>query len=192
MIDVPPQVNDIRLGFEDAGVALMPPRFRNIPDETVKALASCLVITTFSAVTTDASWLVPSSTNALTNSMWQSSEICEVLSTGAFTLFCHDVHGFTEDFLSFVTFVFVSCSRVCLLVVSRLLGLTLRPSAPVCCCHRASLTRWRLAFQQEGLELLLLRLPICSFESQCASWFLTACEECPFKRSGRMKVLLPS
>ena len=106
MIDVPPQVNDIRLGFEDAGVALMPPRYRNIPDETAKALASCLVITTFSAVTTDASWLVPSSTNALTNSMWQSSEICEVLSTGAFTLFCHDVHGFTEDFLSFVTFCF--------------------------------------------------------------------------------------
>ena len=159
MIDVPPQVNDIRLGFEDAGVALMPPRFRNIPDETVKALASCLVITTFSAVTTDASWLVPSSTNALTNSMWQSSEICEVLSTGAFTLFCHDVHGFTEtshhsqDFLSFVTFVFVSCSRVCLLVVSRLLGLTLRPSAPVCCCHRASLTRWRLAFEQEAARV---------------------------------------
>ena len=39
MIDVPPQVNDIRLGFEDAGVAPMPPRFRNIHDETVKALA---------------------------------------------------------------------------------------------------------------------------------------------------------
>ena len=39
MIDVPPQVKDIRLGFEDAGVAPMPPRFRNILDETVKALA---------------------------------------------------------------------------------------------------------------------------------------------------------
>ena len=39
MIDVPPHVNDIRLGFEDAVVAPMPPRFRNILDETVQALA---------------------------------------------------------------------------------------------------------------------------------------------------------
>ena len=46
-----------------------------------------------------------------------------MLSIGAFTLFCHDVHGFTEVFLSFfVTFVIVSCSRVCLLVVSRTIG----------------------------------------------------------------------
>ena len=62
------------------------------------------------------------------------------MSTGAFTLFCNDVHGFTEDFLSlFVIFVLVSCSRICLLVVSRLLGLTLRHFAPVCSCHRDSL-----------------------------------------------------
>ena len=93
MFDVPPQVNDIRLGFEDAGVAPMPPRFRNIPDETVKALAFCLMITTSSAVTTDASWLVPSSANALTTSMWQSGEICEVLSTEAFTSFCQACDG---------------------------------------------------------------------------------------------------
>ena len=79
--------------------------------------------------------------------------ICQVLSTGAFTLFCHDVHGFTEDFLSFVTFVFVSCSHVCLLVVSRLLGLTLRHFAPVCSCHQDSLTRGRLAFEQEAVRV---------------------------------------
>ena len=91
--------------------------------------------------------------------------------------------------------VFPSCAPVCprgsLLDGSRLLGLTLRHSAPVCCCHQDSLTRWRLAFAQPRV-LLLLRLPICSFESRCALWFLTACEECPFKRCGRMKVLLPS
>ena len=46
-----------------------------------------------------------------------------------------------------------SCSRVCLLDVSRLLGLTLRHSAPVCCCHRDSLTRWRLAFAQEAVRV---------------------------------------
>ena len=39
----------------------------------------------------------------------------------------------------------------CLLDVSRLLGLTLRPSAPVCCCHRDSLTRGMLAFAQEAV-----------------------------------------
>ena len=66
------------------------------------------------------------STSGLHYSRWQSGEICQVLSTGAFTLFCHVVHGFKEDFMSFfVPFVLVSCSRVCLLDVSRLLGLTL-------------------------------------------------------------------
>ena len=40
----------------------------------------------------------------------------------------------------------------CLLDVSRLFGLTLRPSAPVCCCHRDSLTRGRLAFAQEAVR----------------------------------------
>ena len=42
------------------------------------------------------------------------------------------------------------CLRECLLDVSRLLGLTLRPSAPVLCCHRDALTRWRLALAQEA------------------------------------------
>ena len=61
----------------------------------------------------------------------------------------------TEDFLSFfVTFVLVSCSRVCLLHVSRLLGLTLRHFAPVCSCRRVSLTRWRLAIVQEAVRFI--------------------------------------
>ena len=53
-------------------MAPLPTRFRIILDETVKALAFCLVLHTFSVVTTDASLLVPSSTNDLNNSMWQS------------------------------------------------------------------------------------------------------------------------
>ena len=97
---VPPKVNVKRLGFEDAGVAPLPPRFRNFPDETVKALAFCLAITSFSAVTTDASLLVPSRTNALTISMWQSGEICQVLSNGAFTLFCQTYDGTMGSSLS--------------------------------------------------------------------------------------------
>ena len=42
------------------------------------------------------------------------------------------------------------CLRGGLLDVSRLLGMTLRPSAPVRCCHRDSLTRGRLALAQEA------------------------------------------
>ena len=97
---------------------------------------------------------VPLSTSDLHYSRWQSGEICQVLSTGAFTLFCHVVHGIKEDLISsFVIFVLLSCSRVCLLDVSRLLGLTLRPSAPVCCCHRDSLTRGRLAIVQVAVRV---------------------------------------
>ena len=62
------------------------------------------------------------------------------------------VHGIKEDLLfPSVTFVLLSCPPVCLLDVSRLLDLTLRPSAPVFCCHRDSLTRGRLAFAQEAV-----------------------------------------
>ena len=39
------KVNVTRLGFEDAGVAPLPPRFRNFLDEAVKAIAFCLVLT---------------------------------------------------------------------------------------------------------------------------------------------------
>ena len=47
------------------------------------------------------------------------------------------VHGIKEDLLSpSVTFVLFFCIRDCLPDVSRLLCLTLRPSRPVCCCHR--------------------------------------------------------
>ena len=33
------------LGFEDAGVAPLSPRFRNFLDEALKAIALCLVLT---------------------------------------------------------------------------------------------------------------------------------------------------
>ena len=64
------------------------------------------------------------------------------------------VHGMKEDILSlFVTFVLLCCTRVCLIDLSRLLGLTLRPSAPVCCCHQDSLTRGRLAIVQGAVRV---------------------------------------
>ena len=55
--------------------------------------------------------------------------------------------------LFLVTMVIVSCSHDCLFDVSRLHGLTLRPSATVCCCRRDSLTRGRLAIVQEAVRV---------------------------------------
>ena len=59
---------------------------------------------------------------------------------------------FKRRLLSFFVFLVVLPTR-CLLDVSRLLGLTLRPSAPVCCCHWDSLTRWRPVFVQEAVRV---------------------------------------
>ena len=96
---------------------------------------------------------VPLSTNDLNISRWQSGGVCQVLSTGDFTLFCHVFDG-PVGVLFFVTFVLLSCSRVCLLDVSRHFGLTLRQSAPVCSCHRDSQSRWRLAQAQEAVRVV--------------------------------------
>ena len=98
-----------------------------------------------------------------------------MLSTAAFTLFCHDVHGLKEGFLSFfVTFVMDSCSRVCLLVVSRFLGLTLR---------LYSLTRGRLAIVQEAVRVFFFSVfSIGSARDGMCPVFQTAFEKCLFKR----------
>ena len=74
------------------------------------------------------------------------------------------VLGVKEDLIyTFITFVLFSCPRVCLLDVSCLLGPALRPSAPVCCCHRDSLTRWRLALEEEAVRV----------SSHSLDWFCT-------------------
>ena len=53
--------------------------------------------------------------------------------------------------------IFFCCLAVlptCYLIFdSHLFGLTLRPSAPVCCCHRVSWARGRLAFAQEAVRV---------------------------------------
>ena len=75
----------------------------------------------------------------------RAMEQCAQNSRGTIAFCLHTMREavlFCSSFSS--SFAFAS-----LLVVSRLLGLTLRPSAPVCCCHRDSLTRWRLALAQE-------------------------------------------
>ena len=77
------------LGFESAGVAPLPPCFRKLLDETVKTVAvfpSCLHL-----LDCDDNCMlsVPFSTSDLHYSSGQSGEICQVVSTGAFTLLCH-------------------------------------------------------------------------------------------------------
>ena len=67
---------------------------------------------------------------------------------------------------------------------------SLRPSAPVCCCHRDSLARGRLAFAQEavrGPPPLSPRLVL--HVMACAQWFQAASEKCLFKRWWNLKAL---
>ena len=79
--------------------------------------------------------------------------------------------------------LFLAVPTRCLLDDSRLLGVTLRPSALVCCCFRDSLTRGRLASAQEALRgppSLSPRLVL--HVMACARWFQAASEKCLFKR----------
>ena len=123
-------------------------------------------------------------TKAPTNSIWQNGEICQALFTEAFTSFCQAYDGTMGSTLprhwcllpahvsencTFFPSCAPVCPRVCLLDVSRPLGLTLRPSAPVCGCHRDSLRRWRLAIAQEAAHVVFFCVySIVLFESRRA------------------------
>ena len=151
---------------EDAGVAPLPTRFRNILDETVKALAFCQVLNTFSAVTTDACCRFRQARTTITTAGGKVAKSARCCPSGPSRCFatCMMVQWapHSQCTLAFClrtcgrTFyrpsLSSSCSRVCLLHDSRLLGLILRPSAPVFCCHRVSWTRGRLAFAQEAVR----------------------------------------
>ena len=63
-----------------------------------------------------------------------------------------------DPLLVFLCFFVVLPTR-CLLDVSRLSGLTLRPGADVCCCHRDSLIRGRLG---KPCVVLLLLVWFCT------------------------------
>ena len=157
-------------------MAPLPPRFCRLPGESVKTFAvfpSCVHLLVFD----DKCMLsVPLSTSDL-HCRWHSGEICKVSSTGAFTLFCH------VSMVSMKVCLVFSCPRVCLLDVSCLLGLTLRPSAPVCCCHWDSLTRGRLAFEQEAVRVSSSHSPRLLLHVVAgARWFQAAFEKGLFKR----------
>ena len=153
------------LEVSSAGVAQLPPSYHKLLNEKV---------TTFAVFP---SWMYPlesedncmlsviSSTSDLHLSCWQSCTNFPLWfsSKGECSPFCS---------------VLLSCTRGCLLDDSRLYGLTLRPSAPVCCCRRDSLARGRLAFAQEAV-----RGPPSLFDSAgCARWFQADSEKCLFMR----------
>ena len=168
------------LELSSAGVAPLPPSYHKLLSETV---------TTFAVFP---SWMylldgedncmlsVPFSTSDLHFSCWQSGENCQAVAAGAFMFLGYALWFSSKRGCSPYLSVLLSCSRVCLLDVSRLLGLTPRHSAPVC-CHRDSLTRGRLAFAQEAVR----GPPFSLFGSApvgCARWFQAASEKCLFKR----------
>ena len=88
--------------------------------------------------------------------------------------------GFYEGLLFFS---FVVLPTHCLLDVSCLVGLTLRHFAPVCCCHQDSLTRGRLAFEQEVVRVSYSHSPrLVLHVMTYGHWFQATFEECLFKR----------
>ena len=86
----------------------------------------------------------------------------------------------------------LSCPRDSLLVVSRLLFLTLRPFAPVCCCNRNPwhAEGWQLC-RKPSVSLFSI-LSVSLHVITCTLWFLAASEEGLFKRCWNLKVVQSS
>ena len=137
------------LWIKSAGVAPLSPCFRKLLDETAKTVAILLSCLHLLDCDDNCMLSVPSNTSDLHYSRWQSGEICQGLPTGAFTLLCHVL----VTSMIICSFSVVVLPTRCLLDISCLLGLTLRSSAPVCCCHRDSLTRGRLGFELEAVRV---------------------------------------
>ena len=135
-----------------AGVAPLPPGFHK------------LLSVTFTTFAVFPSWLnllggdddymlsVPSGTCELHISCWQGSDSCQAIAAAVLTLFNYALWFLLKADDPFFLFCLAVLPTCYLLHDSRLLGLTLRPSAPVCCCHRVSWSRWRLAFAQEAVR----------------------------------------
>ena len=113
---------------------------------------------------------VPSSTSDLHYCCWQSVENCQVVCAVAFTSLCHAFWFSLQGCSLYCFSVFVFLPTRCLLEVSRLIGLTLRPSAPVCCCHRDSFTRGRLAFAQEAVRVSSTHSPRLFLHVMTCAW----------------------
>ena len=131
------------------------------------------------------------STSDLHCSRWQSGEICQVLSTGAFTLCCHvfmvsrKIHSHPLSFCAII-------------LPTRLSARCLPSSRPGTASFRSclslpqgSLTRGRLAFVQEAVRVFFFS--VFSISSARDDMFQvisqTAFEKCLFKRCWNVKVL---
>ena len=138
--------------LSSAGVAPLPPGFHKLLSVTV---------TTFAVVP---SWMcllggddncmlsVPSRACDLHICCWQRAEICQAIAAAAFTLFNYALQFSTKMRMTSLLSSSDVLTACYLLHDSRLLGPTLRPSAPVCRCHRDSWTRGRLALAQEAVR----------------------------------------
>ena len=173
-----------------AGVAPLPPGFHK------------LLTVTFTTFAVFPSWLnllggdddcmlsVPSGACELHISCWQGSDSCQAIAAAALTLFNYALWFLRKADDPFFLFCLAVLPTCYLLHDSRHLGLTLRPSAPVCCCHRVSWTRGRLAFAQEAVRCPLFflhsvlvvvlgsgrRLPVSNFTSSGAEmWRFCNC-----------------
>ena len=123
-------------GLTSAGVAPLPPCSHKLLDKTVKTFTVFASLLYLLDGEDNCMLSVPFSASDLHFSCWQSGDNFQGLSTGACTLLCHVLPISMKVCSSCFLW---SCPRVCLLDVSCLFGLTLRPSAPVCCFLRDSL-----------------------------------------------------
>ena len=133
--------------LSSAGVAPLPPCFHKLLSETV---------TTFAVDVPSRRWRHLPVVRAV------QYESPPLLLLAVWRKLPRDVYLFSKLKLRTVVFSqrrmisFLFCLAVLptcyLLHDSRLLGLTLRSSAPVCCCHRVCWARGRLAFAQEAVR----------------------------------------
>ena len=151
-----------------AGVAPLPPRSRKILDETVKTFAVFPSWMYLLDGDDNCMLSVPFSTSDLHFRCWQSANLPSDGCRSFHVTRLRIVVFSQRRMLSFLLCLDVLHTR-CLLHDSRLLGLTLRPSAPVCRCHRDSLTRGRMALAQEAVRgppplspCLVLHLMTCA------------------------------
>ena len=157
------------LELSSAGVAPLPPSYHKLLNETV---------TTF-AVFPSCMYLLDGEDNDMLSVPISTSDLPGGGCRCFHVVWLRIVVFFQRRVLSLLFCLVVLPAR-CVLDDPRLFGLTLRPTAPVCCCRRDSLARGRLAFEQEAVR----GLPSSSsFDSAgCAWWFQEDSEKCLFMR----------
>ena len=138
--------------LSSAGVAPLPPSFRRLLSVRVTTCAVFPSLMYLLGGDDSCMLSVPSCACDLHNCCWQGGDICQATAAAAFTLFNYDCGLLPkeDDLLSALPCDLPTCH---LFRDSRLLGLTLRPFAPVFHCHQVSWTRGRLAFAQEAVRV---------------------------------------